>query len=204
MVTLTHLNDLELYFQPSAFDTGANTANASMSLTYVGDSVSARQRPLTTSKRFFLQLIRAYLHCIPQAQTRISDVLSLVKNGWAAALAVSEGVRWLEHSHGTEESILSDERMAISSNIVLPSLQTKVKVTFEIGVSVGVNGVESEVDVKAELVYGEMYSEEKMTAFLRDFCGKQVKEGEDMTVWADGVSDLFSRLKATGKKGERA
>lgn len=201
---MAYLSDLELYFQPSAFATGTDGPNASISLSYIGDSAAPHPRPLTTSKRFFLQMIRAQLHCIPQSQTRINELLQLIKQGWASALAVAEGVRWLEHSHITEESILSDERMAISSNMLLPSLQTKVKVTFEVGVSLGLGAVETEVNAKAELIYGEKYSEEKMGAFLRDYCGKVVKEEKDMAVWAEAVQDLSSRLKATGRKGERA
>lgn len=204
MITMSYQNDLEVYFQPSAFATGANTPNESISLSYVGDSATPHPRPLTTSKRFFLQMIRAHLHCIPQSQTRISELLSLIKQGWASALAVAEGVRWLEHGHITEESILSDERMAVSSYMLLSTLQTKVKFTFEIGVGLGMGGVETEVGAKAELVYGEKYSEEKMSAFLRDFCGNQVKDEKDMSVWADAVMDLAARLKATGRKGERA
>jgi kinetochore protein Spc7/SPC105 len=201
---MTHNNDLELYFQPSAFATGKNTPNASISLSYVGDSALAHPRPLTTSKRFFLQLIRAHLHCIPQSQTKIASLLSLVKNAWATALAVADGVRWLEHSYITDQMILSDERMAISANMLLPGLQTKVRATFDIGVSVGANGVETEVSSRAEIVYGEKYSEDKMSAFLSDFCGKEVVVEGNTGVWADGVEDLAGRLKATGRKGERA
>ncbi|KAF2440286.1 Spc7-domain-containing protein [Karstenula rhodostoma CBS 690.94] len=203
MITLTYKNDLELYLQPSAFATGVDTPNASISLTYVGDSATPRPRPLTTSKRFFLQLIRAHLHCIPQSQTRVKDLLDVIKNGWATASAVAEGVRWLEHSYITDESILSDERMAVSSNMLLPSLQTKVKVTFEIGVSLGSNGAETEVTAKAELVYGEKFKTEKMGAYLEHICGAKVKEEKEMSVWADACLDLVERLKATGRKGER-
>jgi kinetochore protein Spc7/SPC105 len=202
-ITMTHLNDLELYLQPSAFMTGGNTPNQSISLAYVGDSATLHPRPLTTSKRFFLQLIRAQLHCISQSQTRISDVLSLVKNGWATALAVADGVRWLEHNYITEEFILSDERMAISANMLLPTLQTKVKVTFEVGVSLSVDAVQTDVGARAEVVYGEKYGEEKMGAFLRDFCGSEVRKVDDMAVWADGMLDLAARLRKTGRKGER-
>jgi kinetochore protein Spc7/SPC105 len=200
---MTHLADLELFFQPSSFLTGSSTPNGSISLAYIGDSASPHPRPLTTSKRFFLQLIRAQLHCIPQSQTPISEVLALVKNGWKTALAVAEGVRWLEHNYVTEECILGDERMGVAADILLPSLQTKVRVTFEVGVSLSSSGVETEVGTKAEVVYGEKYGEEKMGAFLRDFCGTTVREEKDMTVWADGMLDLAARLKKTGRKGER-
>ena len=200
---MTHVNDLELYFQPSAFATSASTSNKSISLAYVGDSATPHPRSLTTSKRFFLQLIRAHLHSLPQSQTRVSSLLHLIKNAWATALAVAEGIRWLEHDYITEELILSDERMGISANLLLPTLQTKVKVTFELGVSLGKEGVETEVSVRAEVVYGEKYGEEKMSAFLRDFCGTQVKSIDGMVIWADAMQDLTARLKKTGRKGER-
>ncbi|KAL5113896.1 hypothetical protein ACEQ8H_008217 [Pleosporales sp. CAS-2024a] len=202
-ITMTHLNDLELYFQPSAFLTGGNTANQSISLAYVGDSATPHPRPLTTCKRFFLQLIRAQLHCIPQSQTRISDLLMMVKSGWATALAVGDGVRWLEHNFITEESILSDERIAICANMLLPTLQTKIRVTFEVSVGLKGDSVQAEVSPRAEVVYGEKYGEEKMSAFLRDFCGTEIKKIDQMVIWADGVSDLAMRLKKTGRKGER-
>ncbi|KAF2131921.1 Spc7-domain-containing protein [Dothidotthia symphoricarpi CBS 119687] len=202
-ITMTHANDLELYFQPSAFATGDSTANGSISLAYIGDSATPHPRPLTTSKRFFLQLIRAHLHCIPQSQTRIAQLLTLVKNSWATALAVADGIRWLEHSYITEEFILSDERMAIAASMLLPSLQTKIKVVFEIGVSLTGLEVSTETGVKAEVVYGEKYGEEKMSAFLRDGCPSEVGPGADMTGWANGMADLAVRLRKTGRKGER-
>lgn len=127
-----------------------------------------------------------------------------MRNAWATALAVAEGVCWLEHSYITEESILSDERMAISTNMLLSGLQTKVRATFDIGVSISANGVETQVTSKAEIVYGEKYSEDKMSAFLSDFCGKEVVVEGNTAIWADGVFDLAGRLKATGRKGERA
>ena len=200
---MSYNNDLELYFQPWAFATGKDTSNASISLTYIGDSATPHSRPLTTSKRFFLQLIRAHLHCIPQSQTRIAELLFLIKSGWTTALSVAEGVRWLEHNYMTDQCILSDERMAITANMLLPTLQTKVRCTFEIGVSLGSSIVETWVEPSAEIVYGEKYKAEKMRDFLRDFCGDKVRNEEDMMLWADAVLDLAGRLKATGRKGER-
>jgi kinetochore protein Spc7/SPC105 len=127
----------------------------------------------------------------------------LVKHGWTTALAVAEGVRWLEHTYITDEFILSDDRMGVSANMLLPTLQTKVKVTFDIGVSLTSEGIDTDVVTKAEVVYGEKYGEEKMSAFLRDFCGTEVRKHDDMAVWADGLLDLAERLRRTGRKGER-
>jgi kinetochore protein Spc7/SPC105 len=63
--------------------------------------------------------------------------------------------------------------------------------------------VQTDVGTRAEIVYGEKYGEEKMGAFLRDFCGTEVKKIDDMAVWADGMLDLAARLRKTGRKGER-
>jgi kinetochore protein Spc7/SPC105 len=93
--------------------------------------------------------------------------------------------------------------MGISTNMLLPALQTKVKVTFDIGVSLSSDGVHTDVCSKAEIVYGEKYGEEKMGAFLRDFCGSEVRKIDDMAVWADSMLDLAERLRKTGRKGER-
>lgn len=205
-ITMTHLSDLELYLQPQCFATGTSTPtpNGSISLAYIGDSAQPHPRPLTTSKRFFLQLIRAQLHCLPQSQTPMAAVLALVKNGWSTALAVAEGVRWLDHSYLTEEHILSDERMAVQADMLLPALQTKVRVHFELGVATKDGAVvDTDVAVRAEVVYGEKYGEEKMGAFLRDFCGAAVRPASDMVVWADGMADLQQRLRRMGRKGER-
>ena len=103
----------------------------------------------------------------------------------------------------TDESILSDERMGVTADMLLPTVQTKVRVHFEIGVAIAQGEVETEVGIKAEVVYGEKYGEEKMGAFLREFCGGVVRGERDMTVWADGMVDLAQRLKKTGRKGER-
>ncbi|KAF2501476.1 Spc7-domain-containing protein [Lophium mytilinum] len=200
-ITMTHLNDLELYFYPESFATGKNTPNGSISLSYVGDSATPHPRPMTTSKRFFLQLLRAHLQCLPQSETRIPDLLKVIKNGWATARAVAEGVQCLSHTYITEESILSDERIAIRSAMLLPTLQTKVKVTFEVGVGIGNDGVETSVSTKAEVVYGEKYKEDKMREFLSQYVGDSVKAEEEMKVWADAVLDLANRLRSRGRKG---
>ncbi|KAF2814893.1 Spc7-domain-containing protein [Mytilinidion resinicola] len=199
-ITMTHLNDLELYFYPESFATGKNTPNASISLSYVGDSATPHPRPMTTSKRFFLQLLRAHLQCLSQSQTSISDLLMLIKNSWATARAVAEGVQCLSRTYITEESILSDERIAIRSAMLLPTLQTKVKVTFEVGVGIGNDGVETSVSTKAEVVYGEKYKEDKMREFLSQYVGDSVKAEDEMKVWADAVLDLTNRLRSRGRK----
>ncbi|KAF2747625.1 Spc7-domain-containing protein [Sporormia fimetaria CBS 119925] len=199
-LTLTHASDLELSFHPAAFNTGSSTPNASISLTYVGDSATPHPRPLTTSKRFFLQLIRAHLHCLPQSQTRIPDLLRFVQTSWSTTLDISKGVHCLQREFITDEVILSDERIAIVANLLLPSLQTKIKCRFEVEVAVDgkAQGLGVKVKEDAELVYGEKYKVDVMREFLRKAC-----EGRGFERWGDAVRGLGEALVRRGRKGER-
>ncbi|KAF2754970.1 Spc7-domain-containing protein [Pseudovirgaria hyperparasitica] len=202
-LTMTYASDLELYFHPLAFSPHADHSQASsMSLTYIGDSTPS-PRPLTTSKRFFLQLLRAHLHSITQSSTSIPSLLTTIKTGWQMALALSEGVRSLEVVGICEESILSDEHTAVSVMLVLGSLRTKVRVTFEVGVSANETIFESTVNVKADVIYGERYKENTMTDFVGSKVGDKLKALGEMCAWGDAVEDLKARLIQKGPKGER-
>ncbi len=98
----------------------------------------------------------------------------------------------------TTESILSDEKMAVSCIVLLPTLQTKVGVVFEVGVG---EGLEASVRMEASVRYGERYDEGKMAEFLGQFVGRGVGEMRDMALWADAVGELKGRLIARGRKG---
>lgn len=202
---MSYRSDLSLFFHTASFST-QNSAqpNTPISLSYIGDSATPKSRPLTTTKRFFLQLLRAHVLCLPQHSTRISTLLDVVSKTWSTALAVSEGVRRLEQDHMAEEAILSDERMAIITTLLLPKLQTKVRATFEIVVAAPVTegeSVQARIKTDAKVVYGEKYKEGKMAEFLAEKVGEVVKSKTEMGVWADAVMDLKARLIARGRKG---
>jgi len=84
--------------------------------------------------------------------------------------------------------------------MLLPSLQTKVNVCFEVGVGIGTGGIEASVGARAEVDYGEKYKEDKMGDFLGQFVGDDVKGIDKMGCWANAVGDLAGRLKARGRK----
>jgi kinetochore protein Spc7/SPC105 len=204
-LTFTYLNDLELFFHPLSFKSasGSEQPNAPVSLSYVGAesrTSNRKPRPLTTTKRFFLQLLRAHLHCIPQYQTSVSSVLKTISSGWEHALAVSEAVRLLNQTCMTEELILSDERMAVDAMLLLPTLQTKVRVRVEIAAGVEEETVQTQLRVVAKVIYGEKYDEPKMGEFLSKFTGGSVGAKEEMCKWVEGVEDLRKRLIQRGKK----
>ena len=180
--------------------------NSPISLTYIGDQDrinNPRPRPLTTTKRFFLQLLRAHLHSIAQSQTSISTLLKTIASGWNAALSVSEAVRLLEQVCLTDELILSDERMAVDAFIILADLKTKVRARFVVEANMAWDDLITATRVEARVVYGERYDENKMSEFLSQFTGSSIGDIEEMSRWAEGVEDLKGRLLKRGKKGER-
>lgn len=197
-VTMTYKSHLELFFYPSAFataDSSRSSQNESIRLTYVANSLPQRPIPLTTTLRFFLQLLRASLHALPQCTTRIPELLNLIKVGWDAALQVVEAERRLSLDGMTHSRILSDERLAICCAVLLPKVRTKVFATYEIAAWVGDN-LDFCVAAKptVEVVYGEKYNEKMMTEFLINKTGKRV-DG-----WDGAVGELRTRLVAKGPK----
>ena len=198
-LTLCYQNDLELFFNPSAFDLGDDESNAPISLSYIGDKSQHKPRELTMSKRFFLQLLRAHIHGVSQATTSISSLFTRISQGWATALAVSEAVRRLEQVALVEEVILADEKLAIDAMIVLPSVQTKVRARFAIAAlsTAGRDDAFFEMDTKVEakVVYGERYKEETISKFLSQFISEAGLEQSKTGEWATGTEQLKKRLR---------
>ena len=205
-LTMIYRSTLSLFFDTAAFANSASAAksgNQPISLTYIGNSDDLRpqhQRPLTTEKRFFLQLLRAQLQCLEQRDTRIKTLLEFVSKGWDVATSVSESIRGLRLEHPVAVAILSDERLGVMADVLLPKVQTKVRVTFEIGAGIevseeGAMDVQTSVGVSGKVVYGEAYNEKNMEGFLGRRCGG-LGEG-----WVEGVRELRVKLVATGRKG---
>ena len=196
---MTYKSQLQLFFHPGAFSQPSQASrsrpNAPISLTY-----STGQQNLGTTLRFFLQLLRASLQALPQSTTRVADLLSLVNNGWETALSVAEAERRLNLEAMTESRIVSDERLAISSTILLPKVRSKVRVAFEVTAAVGeAEGMKlsTSVEPRVKVVYGEPYNEGKMTEFV----AKEV--GSSLEGWSEVVRELRGRLVARGAKGEK-
>ncbi|KAK5130779.1 hypothetical protein LTR08_001669 [Meristemomyces frigidus] len=201
-VTMAYKSQLQLFFHPAAFQGASRSAksrsNATISLTYIAQDRDQRPRELTTTLRFFLQLLRASLHALPQSTTPVSDLLALVSNGWDTAFSVAEAERRLGIESMTDSRIISDERLAVESTILLPKVRTKVRVAFELLAAVG-QGMElsTTTEAKAWVVYGEKYNEENMTKFVNERTG-DVAEG-----WSDAVREMKGKLVAKGAKGIR-
>lgn len=196
---MVYRNQIELYFDVAAFSPASTSAdtkqgqNATIRLSYVADQNTHKPLPLTTEKRFFLQLIRAYLHSLMQHETKVTDLLAFVSTAWPQCLALSEEVHRLDIERITYCDIMSDERLVVKTMLLIPNVETKVNVTFEIGAVIKDMAVEVKLKARAEVAYGEQYREDKMCDFLK------TKMGEGAS-WADAVRDLKGRLAKRGKK----
>ncbi|KAF1345560.1 Spc7 kinetochore protein-domain-containing protein [Delphinella strobiligena] len=200
-LTMTYRTTLSLFFDTAAFlNPGSSTApkkseNQPISLTYLNSN-----EPLSTEKRFFLQLIRAQLQCLEQRTTSIKTLLRFVSSGWDIATHISEATRRLRIEHPVAVNILSDERLGVQVDVLLPKVQTKVRLDFELSAAIvnGENGgceVGTHIAVNGKVVYGEGYNEKNMEGFLSRRCGV-FGEG-----WDDAVRELRVKLVATGRKG---
>nr|OQO25748.1 hypothetical protein B0A51_08660 [Rachicladosporium sp. CCFEE 5018] len=194
-LTMTYASTLQLFFHPTAFNTHSSSAqNAPVGLTYLGTA-----DPLPTTLRFFLQLIRAALQALPQSETTVPQLLKLVSSGWEAAQKIAESERRLGIEGLTATRILADDKLQVSSFILLPKVKTKVRVDFEVAASVAEAGGEISVgtELGCKVVYGEPYNESKMKDAIES------KAGEMGEGWADAVRDLREKLLVRGKKAGR-
>jgi kinetochore protein Spc7/SPC105 len=199
-LTMTYRNTLQLYFNTTSFKTTSSTqascpTNSPISLTHITPA------NLTTEKRFFLQLMRAQLQCLDQNTISVKQLLNFVQGGWDTATLIAEQVRCLTLEQLVNVSILSDERLAIDVCILLPKVETKVKVGIQLTATLSDPEAEDldikhEIDVDAKVVYGEPYNEKNMSEFV----GKRVR-GQGSEGWDTIIRELKMRLVATGRKG---
>jgi len=209
-LTMTYQRTLQLYFSPHSFqssnrqpDEAAAQVNAPISLAYIADAHEYHPQPLTTEKRFFLQIMRAQLQFLEQSTVKINELLAFVGGSWEKACHIAEQARALGVQYITEPTILSDEILAVKSVILLRKLKTKVEATFEVGVrsEAGAAGIDVIVTPSARVMYGEELKGKKMGDFLEQKIGgkRKGKEG-DVRRWAQAVNELDERLVARGKK----
>lgn len=201
---MTYKHSLQLFFTPSSFlpdgkdQKPATKENTPISLTYIADAHEHHPQPLTTERRFFLQIIRAQLQCVHQSRTRTKNLLAFIGQSWETACTVATEIKALDVNYITEPTITADEIMAIRSTIFLKAMRTKVEVTFEakVGSSEGVTGLSLGVKPTARVCYGETLNEKKMSEFLES----RIKGVKGFGVWAQATRELEERLIARGKK----
>lgn len=198
-LTMIYQGEIQLFLHPQAFAQEDETPNCPIRLTYVADTQSSyKKKPLTTTLRFFLQLLQATLQGLPQCTTKLCDLLSLVSKGWDTAIALAESERRLSIEALTETKIIGDERLAVEATVLLPKVRTKVRATFEVTAMVGADlAVRTHVQPKVMVVYGEQYNEKNMTEYLRTMAGSGFE------AWDAAVRGMREKLIARGVKGAR-
>jgi len=217
---MTFCDTLNLFFHPQAFKSSSSPikvqtpsksprkiSNAPISLTYIdtesGSSLSSTKRRhdkgtlLTTERRFFLQLIRAQLHCLDQSQTSAKHMIQFISKAWTLANQISETIRRISLQHPTNVNILSDEKLGIQVEILLSKVETKVLLNIDLSCCISPFDLDLSTDVecRARVVYGEQYNESKMTEFMTARVGKNDMDGAE-----GAVVELRIKLEKQGRK----
>lgn len=199
-LTMTYRSEVQLFFDAAAFAQAVDSqkrnsgaANSPISLMYVADEV---KRPLTTQKRFFLQIMRAHLQSLVQSQVTAKDLLSFVSEGWTTALSVVSEIHRLDLVAPSRCRIVADERMDINTEILLPQTESKLNIALEIRVGITSGRMSARMENAAvKCMYGESFKEGKMKEFVESNLGK-CGEG----TWGAVVVELRRKLAARGKK----
>jgi kinetochore protein Spc7/SPC105 len=201
-VSMTYRRDIELVFDASSFKPNGSDAaplqplNSRIDLWYVAGNRELNPMPLTTEKDFFLQNIREYCRCLPQASTTVKELLDSVSASWTEALEVISNIRSLNRNCPTEVSKTSDSSILVRSSLLLLPLATKIDVQFNIQAN-SHRGLEVILKPQCTVVYGERFNEPKMAEFLDS---RTTGKDEDSVSWADILTELEEKLLARGRK----
>lgn len=199
-LTLQYRRALQLVISLLSFckngrpNTAKSAGNGPISLAYVADVDQDDPIPLTTEKRFFLQIMQARLQCLPQNQTEIGAVMTLVSDGWEQACQVAEERRRLGLIYVTESVIRSDEHWAVVAAIFLRATKTKVSVEFNVRVGGEGPTITRGLEIQAKVHYGKPLNEAKMVEFLRS----RIDKGKGQVEWVGALRELDLKLIAKG------
>jgi kinetochore protein Spc7/SPC105 len=200
---MTYRRDIELVFDASSFKPNGSDATPSQPLSsridlwYVAGNRELNPMPLTTEKDFFLQNIREYCRCLPQASTTVKELLDSVSASWTKALEVVNDIRSLHRNCPTEVSKTSDSSILVRSSLLLLPLATKIDLQFNIHANSTQTGLDAKLRPHCSVIYGERFNELKMAEFLEN---RTSGNGEDRKSWADIVMELEEKLLARGRK----
>jgi kinetochore protein Spc7/SPC105 len=122
---MTYKQEVELVFDMAAFQ--PNRKNGSIDLWYIADTRDTNPVPRTAIHDFFLENIRDQIRSIPQSQTPVSKMLSMVQTGWDKARVVSRQTSDVNIAFPTVVARRSDSAIAITSSLLLVTLETRVE-----------------------------------------------------------------------------
>lgn len=202
-VSMTYKRDIELVFDASSFKSNGSDAPPSqpvstrIDLWYVAGNRELNPMPITTEKEFFLQNIREFCRCLPQAETRVKELLNAVSAAWERALEVVADIRSLNYNCPTEVTKTSDSSFVVRSTLLLVPLSTKVGLQFGVQAESSTSGLDVSLHPRCSVVYGERFNESKMREFL---VAKTSVLGKDKRSWGDIVRALEAMLLARARK----
>ncbi|KAF2863277.1 Spc7-domain-containing protein [Piedraia hortae CBS 480.64] len=181
-VTMNYRSHLQIFFNGCAFANAkpsmrpADNANGPISLTYIG------KPKLTTTLRFFLQLIRARLHALPQHRTQTSSMLKMVSSGWDVATKIAEFEAGVNERNLLNTRIVSDEHLSVAAKVLIIAAKTRLRVVFDVHVA-GDDVLQLSVNTSVSIDYGRANKIE-----LNDRLGKMVNS--ESRTWGDAVEEL--------------
>ncbi|KAJ9151921.1 Kinetochore protein spc7 [Pleurostoma richardsiae] len=199
-LSMTYQREIELVFDIASFRPGQQ--NSRIDLWYIANNRERSPLPCTPEKEFFLQCIRDHIRALPQAHTKLSRMLGVVRAAWDKANAVTNHVRFLNLTYPTQVNKTSDSSIAIRSSLLMAPLATKIEVVLSLQSLESADGVDVAVVPHAAVIYGEHFNAPKMTEFLSKRLGNRVfsKEEKQTESWGDVVAELHATLLARGKK----
>ncbi|KAL8997937.1 MAG: hypothetical protein Q9169_002930 [Polycauliona sp. 2 TL-2023] len=218
-LTMTYKDSLQLYFTPSSFLSSSSSSspqstsntNSPISLTYIADDtpIHSKNKPLTTEKRFFLQIIRAQLQCLTQSTTSTPDLLSFVSRNWDVALTIAEEIRALNTAYITTTSILSDEILNVQATLLVDTIKTKLEVGFQVqargggegeGEGAVDEGVKEGLEVAVRSTVREVYGQGLKEGMMREWVDRRLKEeGGERGGWGRCVARLEEKIRGRGQ-----
>ena len=200
---MTYRRDIELVFDASSFKpngqevTPQQPINSRIDLWYVAGNRELNPMPLTVEKDFFLQNIREYCRCLPQAQTTVKELLDAVSASWTKAVEIVTDIQSLNRNYPTEVSRTSDSSILARSKLLISPLGTMVDIQIDVRAQSSQNWVDVELIPQCVVTYGERFNEKKMAEFL---VNRTSLSGEERKSWGDIVMELEEKLLARGRK----
>lgn len=195
-ISMTYRKQVELVFDIAGFR--PNQQNQSIDLWYIADNREIKPVPKTATHDFFLESIRDQIRALPQSQTPVAKLLSVVQAGWDKAIAVSSQTSNLNVTFPTTVSRTSDSAMSITSSLLLVPLETRVEAVLHLHSRGGVEGLEIGITAEARVIYGEHFNVGKIGEFLVTRIGDAL--GAETEEWSAVMMELHRRLIARGRK----
>lgn len=193
---MTYKREVELVFDIAAFQ--PHKPNASIDLWYIADGREVKPIPRSPIHDFVLACIRDQIRSVPQSQTPVAKLLSMVQASWDKAALLTLEISKVNIVFPTAVSRISDSAIAITSSLLLVPLETRVETVLKLHNRSGTEDLELDIAAEARVIYGEHFNVGKVGEFLTTRIGNTLGAGTEE--WGDVMVELHQRLIARGRK----